>query len=163
MEEETDLLKKRQIYITAIIESDKLSIIENFDEQDKQMHLTFNAKCKKAIEIIDFQLQHMPKQIAEEENNKLNQGTLKLASNKKTDFIKIISALYDARMFETEKGYIASNKQVVMDEFGKLLGENFKSYSTILSQSKNAELNSFLKPFKELEKRAKDYYEKENK
>lgn len=85
----------------------------------------------------------------------------RIAKNKKTDIVKIVSAMYDARLFVTADGFIASNKQEVMNEFGRLLGEDFGSYSTILSQSKNTELNSFLKPFKDLEKRAKEYFEKE--
>jgi len=67
-DEEMDILKKRQIYINAIIESDKLSLVESFDEEDKELHLTFNKKCKKAIEIIDFEIENSPKQITLEQN-----------------------------------------------------------------------------------------------
>jgi len=91
-------------------------------------------------------------------------GNFKIAKSKKTDFIKILSAMYDARMFETPNGFIASNKQTLFDEFGKILDENFSNYSTLLSKSKGTDETSFLKPFKELEKKATDYfnYEKEN-
>ena len=43
-------------------------------------------------------------------------------------------------MFETENGFIASNKQELLDEFGCILGEDFSNYSVLLSQSKNADM-----------------------
>lgn len=84
----------------------------------------------------------------------------KLAHNKKTDFIKIISAMYDNRMFETEDGYLASNKQELMNEFGKIVGEDLSKYSGLLSKSKIPAKDIFLKPFKDIEKKAEEYYDK---
>jgi hypothetical protein len=89
-------------------------------------------------------------------------SNFKLANKRKTDFIKIISAMYDARMFETSDGFIASNKQALLNEFGKILDENFGAYSTILSQAKNVEKDSFMKPFKEISRKAEDYYNLKN-
>lgn len=87
----------------------------------------------------------------------------KLAYNKKTDFFKIISAMYDTRMFETKDGFTASNKEEIMTEFGKILGEDFSSYSTYLSMAKKAERDVFMKTFKEIEKKGAEYYDKEYK
>ncbi|MEI7675197.1 MAG: hypothetical protein WCJ03_00340 [Bacteroidales bacterium] len=71
------------------------------------------------------------------ENKETNpRSKFRLSQNRKTDFIKIISAMYDTRMFETEDGYIANNKQELISEFGRLLGEDFTKYSVSLSQSK---------------------------
>lgn len=86
----------------------------------------------------------------------------KLSNNKKTDFIKIISAMYDNRMFETKDGYLASNKQELMNELGHLFGEDLSKYSVLLSKSKNPEKDVFLKPFKDIEKKAEEYYDKES-
>ena len=85
----------------------------------------------------------------------------KLSFKRKTDFIKIISAMYDIRMFETMDGFIASSKQDVMNEFGRLVGEDFSSYSTFLSMAKKVEKDTFMKPFYDLEKKGADYYDKE--
>ena len=117
---------------------------------------------KAEIERAEFDLK-----VQEKRNSKPNETSkseFRLAKNKKTDFIKIISAMYDAHMFETRDGYIASNKQALFDEFGKILDENFSNYSTLLSKSKGSDQTSFLKPFKELERKATDYFnfEKEN-
>ena len=84
----------------------------------------------------------------------------KLAFKKKTDFIKILSAMYDNRMFETEDGYLASSKQDLMNEFGSIVGEDLSNYSVYLSKSKNPEKEVFLKPFKDIEKKAEEYYDK---
>ena len=70
--------------------------------------------------------------------------------------------MYDARMFETRDGFIASSKQALLNEFGKILDENFSAYSTTLSQAKNAEKESFMKPFKEISRKAEDYYNQKN-
>lgn len=84
----------------------------------------------------------------------------RLASKRKTDFLKIISALYDCRMFETEDGYIANNKQELISEFGRLLSEDFTKYSASLSQSKQVTKETFLKPFTDIRKKAEEYYDK---
>jgi hypothetical protein len=89
------------------------------------------------------------------------ESKFKLANNKKTDFIKIISAMYDNRMFETNDGYLASNKQELMNEFGRIVNEDLSRYSGLLSKSKNPSKDVFLKPFKDIEKKAGEYYDKE--
>ncbi len=97
-----------------------------------------------------------------EPNEDIKYTRFKLASKRKTDFIKLVSAMYDARMFETSDGFIASSKQALLNEFGKILNENFSAYSTTLSQAKNAEKESFMKPFKEISRKAEDYYNLKN-
>lgn len=89
-----------------------------------------------------------------------NSSKFKLVKNKKIDFIKILSAMYDNQMFETEDGYLATNKQELFNEFGKLLNADFRNYSTNLSQSKLTVKDSFLKPFKDIEHKAEAYYDK---
>ena len=84
----------------------------------------------------------------------------RIAQNRKTDFLKILSSMYDCRIFETEKGYIASNKQELMNEFGRFLGQDFSNYSASLTQSKTAQKESFFKPFTDIRKKAEEYYER---
>jgi hypothetical protein len=102
--------------------------------------------------------------ISTNSNNNLSIKTskFKISFKKKTDFIKIISAMYDNRMFETEDGYLASSKQDLMNEFGRIVNEDLSNYSTLLSKSKNPEKDVFLKPFKDIEKKAEEYYDKES-
>ena len=123
------------------------------------------STCTKAIEVIDFHFQNLPQNV-----NSVNDNSpiympavprFRLAPKKKTDFIKIVSAMFDARMFETKDGYIANNIKEILNEFGRLLGDDFERYSSFLSLAKNSEINTFMKPFKDIEKKAEEYYYKE--
>lgn len=81
------------------------------------------------------------------------------ASKKKTDIIKILSAMYDAKMFADAEGKPLTNKQKMMEAFGEFLGDDFSAYSTSLSQAKNRDRKIFMKPFTEIEKAAERYLE----
>lgn len=154
---------QRFLYLSNLIFDFKS---KKFEMEDRELeYYEINGLLhyiKAEIERAEFDLK-----VQEKRNSKpkeISESEFRVAKNKKTDFIKIISAMYDARMFETRDGYIASNKQALFDEFGKILDENFSNYSTLLSKSKGTDETSFLKPFKELERKATDYfnYEKEN-
>ena len=82
---------------------------------------------------------------------------VKPASRHKTDVIKILSAMYDARMFVGEDDKPLTNKQKMMEAFGEFLGDDFSTYSASLSQSKIREYKTFLKPFKDIEQEALRY------
>ena len=60
-------------------------------------------------------------------------------------------------MFMTPDGLLASNKQDVMNEFGKLLQADMSNYSGLLSRAKNAD--NFLEVFEQLKEAANKYYE----
>ena len=81
------------------------------------------------------------------------------ASKRKTDIIKIISAMYDNRMFANAEGKPHTNKQALMEAFGEFFGEDFTTYSTLLSQAKDKSPDLFLKVFDDIKKSAKQYYE----
>jgi len=81
----------------------------------------------------------------------------KLASKRKTDFIKILSAMYDANMFVNEVGKLATNKQEVMNAFGTLLNDDFSSYSSFLAQAKAKDDKTYMKTFETLTKKGWDY------
>lgn len=83
---------------------------------------------------------------------------VKPASRHKTDVIKILSAMYDARMFVGDDGESLTNKQKLMDAFGEFFQEDFSAYSASLSQAKTRDDKTFLKPFKEIEKEAIRYF-----
>lgn len=82
----------------------------------------------------------------------------RIASKRKTDFIKLLSAMYDNRLFVDETGSPVTNKQKLMESFGEFLGEDFSAYSASLSQAKTRDEKTFLKPFKEIEKEALRYF-----
>ena len=82
---------------------------------------------------------------------------IRLAYGKKTDFIKIVSAMYDCKIFVGLDGKSLTNKQKLMDAFGEFLDEDFTKYSTFLSQAKDRGIDVFMKPLKDLELAFKAY------
>ena len=83
---------------------------------------------------------------------------VKIASKRKTDVIKILSAMYDSKMFvDTEKKTL-TNKQKMMEAFGEFLGEDFSNYSSYLSQSKDKNPDVFIRTFDNLRATAKEYF-----
>jgi len=82
----------------------------------------------------------------------------RLASKRKTDFIKLLSAMYDSRLFVDKEGNPVANKQKLMEDMGRFLNDDFSAYSASLSQAKNRDEKTFLKPFKEIEKEALRYF-----
>ena len=65
------------------------------------------------------------------------------------------------KMFEENDLYI-SNKQKLFDAFGEFFGEDFSTYSTLLSQDRSKkDEGNFLKTFDDLKEEAKKYYEKD--
>jgi len=140
----------------------------NFHDSLEEDENVITRKIRKEIEKLE-KLQNLgllsdnvETDILQNNQNYLGNSKFRLAQNKKTDFIKIISAMYDNRMFETKDGYLASNKQELMNEFGSIVGEDFNKYSGLLSKSKIPNKDVFLKPFKDIEKKAEEYYDKES-
>jgi len=162
---EPDLLIRKKIFVDAKTECDFFCLGLTLTPLEESIYQEIITTCTKAIEVIDFHIQNSPP-VVNSVNDNLPIYTpaapvFRLAPKRKTDFIKIVSAMFDARMFETEDGYIACSKQEILNEFGKILGEEFKTYSVLLSKAKAAEKTVFLKPFKEIEKKGEEYYEKE--
>jgi len=168
---ESDLNKKKQVYVDAIA-AYSMYWIDNeyiFKKSDKEYEQAlehfedYKFGCQKAIDVIDFQLKNNSTIISTQEigNNVTEFSKFKLSKRKKTDFIKIINSMYGCRFFQTENGFEASNKQELFNEFGRLLNEDFSKYSTMLALSKKAEKPIFMKPFKDIETIASDYFDKE--
>lgn len=83
----------------------------------------------------------------------------RIANRKNTDFAKIISAMYDIRLFMTSDGLLASNKQDLMNAIGAFFHTDLTGYSTLLSRAK--ETNNYLDVFDNLREAARIYYEDE--
>ena len=145
-----DLTKREVGYIKQIdfLNEDFRQKIEATSEKE--------SKYKVEIDELKKQIDQLNSDINAQTPNKY-----KLTEGKKTDFIKIISAMYDLRLFSTTDGRIANNKQKLFDELGKFFNENFKDYSKALSQAKQQ--NNFMNVFDDLKTKADDYYKKESK
>ena len=162
---EQDAESRKKVFVDAMSDCELFCLGLTLKPVENSMYHEIITKCREAIKVIEFQIQNTPQALKhvpdDRQSNEPAVPLFKLAAKKKTDFIKIVSAMYDTRMFETEGGYLASNKQELMNEFGKIVGENFDSYSVLLSKSKSAEKNAFLKPFKDIENKGVEYYDKE--
>jgi hypothetical protein len=95
---------------------------------------------------------------AKSDKSKIDKNEYYLASKHKTDFIKILSSMYDARLFVDAEGNPVTNKQKLMEAFGQFLNDDFSAYSASLSQAKTRDEKTFMKPFKEIEKEALRYF-----
>lgn len=95
--------------------------------------------------------------LEEVRRSKSGAGKFRIAPHRTTDVIKILSAMYDCRLFQTSDGLTAASKQEVMEEVGRLFQSDFSHYSTLLSKAKAASLN-FLDIFDKLSRKAHDYY-----
>ncbi|MDR1584205.1 MAG: hypothetical protein LBS55_13295 [Prevotellaceae bacterium] len=97
--------------------------------------------------------------IQEPAQNTIAPSPFRIAKGRKTDFVKIISAMYDLHLFETPGGMIASNKQGLFDALGSFLGEDFTGYSALLGAAK-AQAKNFTDVFDKLKTKAADYEDK---
>ena len=117
--------------------------------------------CKIYLDIIKNTagLKQTPIEIPQKSNTKLDGRHFRIASKRKTDVVKILSAMYDCRMFVDAHNKPITNKQELMEAFGEFLGEDFKAYSTLLSQAKDKDRAIFLRPFDEITSAIKKYYQ----
>ena len=97
-----------------------------------------------------------------ETKNEIKPSGYRLASKKKTDFVKIISAMYEAKLFVNQEGKPLTNKQDLMNAFGTLLNDDFSSYSTLLAQAKDGDDKKYMKIFDVIKQKGWDYLNKLN-
>ncbi|MFZ4582217.1 MAG: hypothetical protein ACOYM7_06155 [Paludibacter sp.] len=55
---EPDLIKRKQIYIDAIIERDMFCLVQELNAKEEILYKEFIKKCHKAIDILDFKIQN---------------------------------------------------------------------------------------------------------
>jgi hypothetical protein len=159
----TDINKRRELFVNAKIKALKWLIEECINESSRSRCNEFVERCQQSIELIDYEISQM---VSVSNGNILHRAvktdfnaySIKPAPKKKTDIIKILSAMYDANMFAGEDGKLLTNKQKMMEAFGEFLGDDFSSYSTSLSQAKTRDEKTFLKPFREIEKESLRYF-----
>jgi len=152
---EDDVDKKRKLFVDAMIEISRWQIEQCITDEHDAHCKDYIERCQKSIDLIDYKkTQNRNDGIT---LNNLKSSSFKIASKKKIDFIKIISAMYDAKMFVGEDGKPAANKQELMEAFGPLLNDDFSKYSNSLSQAKSGAEKDYMKTFETLTKKAMDY------
>lgn len=85
-------------------------------------------------------------------------SSYRIAEKHKTNFAKIISAMYDLRMFEDETGKVASNKQKLMDALGVFFCIDYKNLSQLLNSAKQN--GNYTEIFDNLKEKAEKFDQK---
>lgn len=94
-----------------------------------------------------------------DENVELTEvSSYRIAENHKTNFAKIISAMYDLHMFEDETGKVASNKQKLMNALGGFFGIDYKNLSQLLNSAKQN--GNYTEIFDKLKEKAEKFDQK---
>jgi len=161
----SDLTQRRLLILNMYVGARKLYLHMTEDRKTESLQTeyeNFIKKCEEYLELIDFQIDNASKSNSMEVQQPLvsaliPSSTFKLAPKKKTDFIKVISAMYDAKIFVGEDGKAAANKQELMVAFGNLLNDDFSKYSSSLAQAKSGSETLYMKTFETLSEKAMDY------
>jgi len=127
-------------------------------EITSRLYPTFEDMCRLEIERWTAVLTNSPKNETTAKSG-TNSPKVRIASRHKLDVIKLLSAMYDLKWFNDGNHMPLTNKQQLMDAIAEMLGDDFKSYSTNLSQAKDKTPEVFLKPFDDLKKAGKKYLE----
>lgn len=82
-----------------------------------------------------------------------------IAKDCKTQVVKICWAFLECHLLVMANGMLPTNRQRVIEDFGRFLNADLSTYSTLLSRSKAQDSEvAFLKPIQQMEKRLHDYY-----
>ena len=91
----------------------------------------------------------------EQQEIKPGKSHFRIAKKHKTNFAKILSAMFELRMFEDENGQIASNKQKLIEELGVFFDADYKNLSQLLNASKQND--NYIEIFEKMMEKAKKY------
>lgn len=133
-----------------------------FDESDSKYEITrklypkFEDLCKLEIKRLENLLKIGDGQVPVKKKS----SEIRVSSKKNTEVMKILSAMYDLKLFSDINGNPLTNKQKMMEAFGAFLNEDFSAYSTSLTQAKGRDFDNYLKIFDDLKKAGKQYLEK---
>lgn len=133
-----------------------------FDESDSKYEITrklypkFEDLCKLEIKRLENLLKVGDGQVPVKKKS----SEIRVSSKKNTEVMKILSAMYDLKLFCDINGNPLTNKQKMMEAFGAFLNEDYSSYSTSLTQAKGRDFDNYLKIFDDLKKAGKQYLEK---
>jgi len=140
--EDLPTIKDKILYLIEI----KTDFLQNKRVFDIEWETPFNEKCELEIEklneLLKLETNTIPK----------SKPVFKLSDKKgaKTDLIRILSALYEIRLFTKTDGLIPT-KQEFMETMGEYLGVDLSKYHSNLSQAlQNQPLEVNLKVFEEM-------------
>lgn len=107
------------------------------------------------------QLRELVSQLQEKKQEPVQEpaAPLQLASGRKRDMVKVLAALSASGIFLMPDGSKASQKYI-MEQFGRLLGENMSNYAQTLSEAKKqakADGENFLQTFSQMQDWAENY------
>lgn len=126
----SDLSEKRKLFVDAKIKATKWLIEESSENDLKKSCEDYIERCQQSIDLIDYEISQKFNDGISFKTNMSKAGVepnaIKLASHKKSDFVKLLSRMYDAGAFESVNPETTLTKKLVLDTFGEFLNENFQ-------------------------------------
>jgi hypothetical protein len=125
--------------------------------QNRGLELDWGTSFDKQCELEILKIEKLS-QLEGKAASKANDGAIfKLIDKKgvKVDFIRILYAIYELKIFEKPNGQIPT-KDEFMKEIGGFFGEDLSTYHAHLSQAFGAKIEDNLKVFKEMEKKVQE-------
>ena len=127
----SDLNAKRVLFVDAKIKATKWLIEESSENDLKKSCEDYIERCQQSIDLIDYEISQKNNAVEPLKTNistkSEESNTIKLASKKKTEFIKLLSAMYDGNTFESVNPATLLTKEFVLDAFGVFLNEDLQS------------------------------------
>lgn len=136
-------VKDKILYLTEI----KTDFLQNKSDWDIEIETPFDRKCELEIKKLNEVLK-----LEAHTTTPKSKPVFKLSdkTGAKTDLIRILSALYEIRLFTKTDGLIPT-KQEFMETMGEYLGVDLSKYHSNLSQAlQNQPLEVNLKVFEEM-------------
>jgi hypothetical protein len=135
-------IKDKIIYLTEI----KTEYLQQKNSIDFHTGASFDKQCDLEIKRIKdiASLETQPK--TTEQQSKFILSTKR---GNKTDFIRILDALYELKFFQTLDGQYPT-KEAFMKQVGIFFGADFSDYDKDRSQALNASIEANLKIFEEM-------------
>lgn len=87
-------------------------------------------------------------------------GGYRIAENRKTDFIKILTAMFECHFFERIDGCNINSKQDFFKSIGNCLNTSLTYYNNLMNKAKYTTEDTYMKPFEEIAEKAKERYDK---
>ena len=129
---------------------------KSFRDKGDDLLVQVEVQIQKLRNLLDLGL--LPDNPAKASVPKKTKSTSSISSKRKTDFIKIISAMYDSGIFVDSEGNPSASKQKLMEELGSFLNDDLSKYSASLSNAKDKGVDTFMKPFRDIDKEARRYF-----
>ena len=128
-EKEPDLLKRKQIYVTSIVDVDLLCIHNEIEPRNEKLHQTFIQKCRAIIDLLDFQIENTP--VTTSDHNIENSVDESIKSKDFTTKRQVLALHYLLNEVGSKTGSVDRTVQARFIEF--MTGKNYTSIYKALS------------------------------